>query len=261
MRASTATVRQRLLGHLEESQWVTKVLYALGFAFLTAALAQVRFYAPWNPYVPYTGQVLGVLGAGLLLGPRTGSASMGLYLLLGAAGLPVFADLQAGIGILTGATAGYLFAFPAAAWVTGHLSRRYLSPSNETLLSRLGLAVLAGYFVLFALGSALLGVFGVLATEGLGRTVLVSSAFISVLTLVLWVWSRKETKAVLARMAIGLVGVLVIYAVGWAGLATLTGMTWSQALARGVIQFVPVDLAKAFVAAGATSLALPPEPP
>ncbi len=256
---ATATPRERLLSHLQESAWLTKALYAIGFALITAALAQVRFYAPWNPYVPYTGQVLGVLGAGLILGPRTGSASMGIYLALGAIGLPVFADQQAGLEILLGATAGYLLAFPIAAWITGHLSRRYLDTPSEDLLSRLGLATLAGYLVLFGIGAALLGVFGVLATEGLGLTVLVSSAAIALLTILLWTWSRKESKAFLARLAIALIGVLAIYTVGWIGLAVATEMTWSAALAQGVIQFVPIDMAKAFLAAGATTLALPPE--
>ena len=74
----------------------------------------------------------------------------------------------------------------------------------------------------------------------------------------MWRWSRGESAAFLARTASGLVGLLAVYALGWVGLVTVTGMGWGPALAQGVVQFVPVDLAKGFVAAGATSLLVPP---
>jgi biotin transport system substrate-specific component len=247
-----------VLERLEASAWVEKAAYAVGFALLTALLAQVRVYAPWNPFVPYTGQVLGVLGAGLVLGPWTGYASMLVYLVLGLVGLPVFADGGAGVEVLAGATAGYLFAFPLAAGVTGYLSRRYLDEPGEAALARLGSATLAGYLALFGLGAALLGLTGVLATDGLGPAVLVSSVAIAVLAGMLFAWSRDESRAFLARLAAALVGSLVIYVVGGVGLHLATGMGAEAALANGVLQFVPVDLAKAFVAAGAATALLPP---
>jgi biotin transporter BioY len=113
--------------------------------------------------------------------------------------------------------------------------------------------------LLFVLGAALLGVSGVMAAEGLGRTVLASSALVAAVGGLLWKWSKEESTAFLARMATGLVGVLVIYGLGWIVLALVTGMGFSASLAQGVIQFVPVDLAKVFVAAGATAALLPPE--
>jgi biotin transport system substrate-specific component len=253
-----ASVRHRILERIEHAEWVETLLYVTGFALLTAALAQVRFYAPWNPYVPYTGQVLGVVASGLVLGSRRGSASMIAYLGFGAVGLPVFADYSAGIDVLLGATAGYLYAYPVAAGLVGWLSRRYLEGPDEETLARLGLAALGGYVALFGVGAFLLGVSDVVATQGLGRTVLVSSLLVVGVGGLLWRWSRKESQAFLARMATGLVGVVAIYALGWIGLATATGMGWGPALAQGVIQFVPVDLAKVFVAAGATGALLPP---
>lgn len=253
-----ARLRSRILAHLEDAAWIEKSLYVIGWALLTAALAQIRFYAPWNPFVPYSGQVLGVVGAGLVLGPWMGYASMYVYLLLGALGAPVFADFGAGVGVLLGATAGYLYAFPLAAGLAGSLSRRYLDRPGEETMARLGVLALAGYLVLFGFGVGLLSVSGLLATEGLGRTVLVSSALVCGVAGLLWYWSREESTAFLARMATGLVGVLAIYGLGWVGLATVTGMGWGPALAQGVVQFVPVDLAKVFVAAGASSLLLPP---
>lgn len=260
MGISTATVglRRRIFQRIEEAEWIEKALYVAGFALLTAALAQVRFYAPWNPYVPYTGQVLGVIGAGLVLGPRMGSASMALYVAMGAIGLPVFADYSGGVDVLLGATAGYLYAYPFAAGVTGYLSRRYLDRPGEASMANLGSIALGGHLVLFGVGSFLLGVSDLVATEGMGRTVLVSSVLVAAVGGLIWRWSKDEGTAFLARMAVGLVGVLIIYAMGWVVLAYVTGMGWDTALAQGVVQFVPVDLAKVFVAAGATGLALPP---
>lgn len=253
-----ATFRSQIFDRIEQAAWLEKSLYVVGFALLTAALAQVRLYAPWNPFVPYTGQVLGVVGAGLVLGPAMGAASMALYLALGAVGLPVFADYSGGVGVLFGATAGYLYAYPIAAGITGYLSRRYLEQPGQDTLARLGLGALAGYVLLFGLGAALLGVSDLMATDGLGRTVLVSSVMVAAVGALLWRWSRQEGTAFLARMAIGLVGVLVIYTLGWIVLALVTGMGWTAALAQGVVQFVPVDLAKIFIAAGGAGFLVPP---
>jgi biotin transport system substrate-specific component len=67
--------------------------------------------------VPFTLQSMFVLLAGLLLRPGWAAASMGIYLLLGAVGLPVFSGGQGGLGALMGPTGGFLFAFPLAAAV------------------------------------------------------------------------------------------------------------------------------------------------
>lgn len=65
--------------------------------------------------VPVTLQTVFVLLAGLLLSPGWAAASMALYLGLGAAGLPVFAQGQSGLAALLGPTGGFLLAFPFAA--------------------------------------------------------------------------------------------------------------------------------------------------
>lgn len=86
------------------------------FALLTALGAQIS--VPMAP-VPMTLQSLGVVLSGLILGWRGGAASMVLYLVAGAVGLPVFSDGASGLNALTGPTSGYLFAFPLAAAVAG----------------------------------------------------------------------------------------------------------------------------------------------
>ncbi len=90
---------------------------------LVSLLAQWEVRLPFSP-VPVTGQTLGVLLAGGLLGARRGLQAMLLYLGAGLAGLPVFAGGGAGPFQLLGPTGGYLLGFPAAAWVAGLFAGR-----------------------------------------------------------------------------------------------------------------------------------------
>lgn len=110
--------------------WARRSALVAGFSLLTALAAQV--VVPFYP-VPVTAQTFAVLLTGALLGSRLGALAMILYLAEGAAGLPFF---QAGHGglvyLITSPTAGYLFSYPAAAFVVGALAergwdRRYVS--------------------------------------------------------------------------------------------------------------------------------------
>ena len=103
--------------------WTRSALVVAGFSLLTAAAAQVVVPLPFTP-VPLTGQTFAVLLTGALLGPRLGALAMLAYLAEGAAGLPFFRGGAGGVTHFSGATAGYLLAFPAAAYVTGHLAER-----------------------------------------------------------------------------------------------------------------------------------------
>lgn len=80
--------------------------------------AYVAVPLPWTP-VPMTLQPLFVLLAGAVLGPRAGAGAMAGYLMVGAAGAPVFSLGGAGLPWLLGPTGGYLVAMPAAAWLVG----------------------------------------------------------------------------------------------------------------------------------------------
>jgi biotin transport system substrate-specific component len=91
-------------------------------AALISASAYVAF--PFAP-VPVTLQVFVVTLAALLSSPGWAGAAMGLYVALGAAGLPVFAGARGGIGVLFGPTGGYLFGFVLAS-VLGALARSAL---------------------------------------------------------------------------------------------------------------------------------------
>jgi biotin transport system substrate-specific component len=69
--------------------------------------------------VPITLQTFGVILAGLVLGWRRGSLAVLLYLALGLAGLPIFAEGTGGLVVLSKPSAGYLLAFPFAAALAG----------------------------------------------------------------------------------------------------------------------------------------------
>lgn len=81
----------------------------------------------WFTPVPLTLQPFAVLLLGLLMGPRLAAATLGTYLLEGAAGLPVFTPgfaLGMGMAHLLGPTGGYLMSYPAAAAMVSWLRRR-----------------------------------------------------------------------------------------------------------------------------------------
>ncbi|EMR73558.1 hypothetical protein MBGDN05_00119 [Thermoplasmatales archaeon SCGC AB-539-N05] len=107
-----------------ESNFLYKISLALGFACLTGLLAQFRFYLPWSP-VPITGQTFAVLLAGVLLG-KWGGVSQGMYVGVGALGVPWFAGWNGGIGYLVGPTGGYIVGFIIAAFFIGYFVDRYI---------------------------------------------------------------------------------------------------------------------------------------
>lgn len=61
--------------------------------------------------VPFTMQTFAVFCALLLLGGKDGLAAVGLYLLMGAVGLPVFSGFSGGVGHILGPTGGYIVGF------------------------------------------------------------------------------------------------------------------------------------------------------
>lgn len=95
------------------------------YASLLAALIAAGAYLaiPIGP-VPIVLQNLFVLLSGLLLGPRWGVASVSIYLLAGALGLPVFAGGVGGIGRFAGPTGGYLLGFLPAVYIIGLISNK-----------------------------------------------------------------------------------------------------------------------------------------
>ena len=73
--------------------------------------------------ISVTMQTFGVALALLLLGGKWGTVSIGIYLLLGAVGLPVFSGFRGGIGALAGVTGGFLWGFLISGLVFWSLER------------------------------------------------------------------------------------------------------------------------------------------
>jgi biotin transport system substrate-specific component len=86
-----------------------------------AALGLPGAIAVFGNAVPITLQTMGVMLVGSLLGARKGAMSMVLFLGLVAAGLPLLAGGRGGLGVFAGPSAGYLLAWPLAAWVIGRV--------------------------------------------------------------------------------------------------------------------------------------------
>lgn len=100
-------------------------LRMMAYASLLAALAAAGAYMaiPIGP-VPITLQNFFIILTGLLLGSRWGTAGVGVYLLAGALGFPIFAGGTGGIGRFVGPTGGYLLGYLPAVYVIGLLSEK-----------------------------------------------------------------------------------------------------------------------------------------
>ncbi len=144
------SVKYNLFKWRFESTFTNKVILALGFACLTGLLAQMRFYLPYTP-VPVTGQVFAVLLSGVILGKWYGGLSQGFYTVIGALGVPWFADAKSGIAILLGVTGGYLLGFIAASLVIGWFTDMYTKSRS-----------FIGIFCLMMIGIALIYLAGVI---------------------------------------------------------------------------------------------------
>ena len=124
-------------------KWRSHVLTAL----LAAALCVMAPMAvPIGP-IPISLATLGVYLAAGLLGPWRGTAAVGLYLLLGAVGVPVFSGCSAGFPVLFGPTGGFLWGYLLCVMVAGLLCR-------DDRMGLLPLNLAAGTVALYVAGVA-----------------------------------------------------------------------------------------------------------
>ncbi len=136
------TLRTWARHEVVEDRRARSVIWLAAFVLATALGAHVAVPLPLTP-VPMTLQVLFVILAGAVLGPWLGAAAMVTYLVVGAAGIPVFAS----IGLLA-PSGGYLLAMPAAAFVTGCVA----GPGRSRV--RLLAGLVAGVLVIYVGGVA-----------------------------------------------------------------------------------------------------------
>lgn len=119
--ATALPARSTLVDRVIPRTLVTDAALVIAGTALVAALAQVAI--PLWP-VPVTGQTLAVLLVGASLGAARGAASLGLYALLGAIGLPIYSDAASGWSVLVGPTGGYIIGFVLSAAIVGWAAER-----------------------------------------------------------------------------------------------------------------------------------------
>jgi biotin transport system substrate-specific component len=137
------TIKHFLNLEITLPKFILKVIGVGIFVFLTAIGAYIRVPLFFTP-VPLTMQTLFVVLSGALLKWKYGSISQGLYVILGIAGLPIFAGGASGIGVIFGPTGGYLISFIIASFILGVILER-----NK--YSLLGLIIIFTSVMLFIL--------------------------------------------------------------------------------------------------------------
>ncbi|MEY4499458.1 MAG: hypothetical protein RL319_446 [Actinomycetota bacterium] len=146
----TLVAKPTIVDRLIKRSLAADIALVVAGAALTAVAAQISI--PAYP-VPFTLQTLVVLLVGASLGSRRGLLSLGLYALIGLAGVPVFAPKTdgshvVGVAAFVGPTAGFIFGFIVAAFVVGLLAERKWS-SN---VLKTFVAFVAGSAVIYLIG-------------------------------------------------------------------------------------------------------------
>ena len=98
--------------------------------------------------VPITLQTFAICLAAAMLGWKRGTLSVLIYILLGAVGVPVFAGMSGGIGILAGPTGGYIIGFILTALVVGFAADKWQRKALP-----LTIAMVIGVLLCYAVGT------------------------------------------------------------------------------------------------------------
>ncbi len=124
---------------------------------LTTIGALIAIPIPFSP-VPIVLQNAFVVLTGLLIVPKWAAATLALYLLLGAIGLPIFSGGTGGIARLVGPTGGYLLGYPVAAALCSTIVRARFGPDRVYMYTagsvRLVCAIAVGFLVPYISGVA-----------------------------------------------------------------------------------------------------------
>ena len=124
---------------------VSDITLVFAGVLLTAVAAQIQI--PALP-VPFTFQTLAVLLIGATYGASRGAITMAVYALVGVLGVPVFAGASSGLGVILGATGGFILGFIFAAALIGILAE--LNWSSDAL--RMFVSYVLGSLVIYAIG-------------------------------------------------------------------------------------------------------------
>jgi biotin transport system substrate-specific component len=102
---------------------INKDILMVGSGLLLICLgAMVSIDLPWKDGgIPITGQSLAVLVVGFVLGRNRGLLIIAIYLIMGLAGLPVFANGASGKDMMMGGSGGFLYGFLVGGYICGAL--------------------------------------------------------------------------------------------------------------------------------------------
>lgn len=122
------------------------------FAAITAICSVITIPLGFTP-VPVNLGTLAVFLTGGLLGKKYGTVSIIVYVLVGAAGLPVFSGFRGGTGVLAGPTGGYIIGYIAAAAIIGLLAEKAAARYGEKI-AVYAVSMTTGLLVCYAFGTA-----------------------------------------------------------------------------------------------------------
>ena len=144
MSISTPLLRTAVV---RRSTAMSNTLFIFGGAIFLSVLAQISIPVPGSP-VPVTGQTFGVLLLATSYGVTLSISTIGLYLLAGIAGAPIFANAGHGLDRLLGPTGGYLIGMLLASLILGALAGRKWDQKIASGIT----TMLIGDVVIFAIG-------------------------------------------------------------------------------------------------------------
>ncbi|WP_223701472.1 biotin transporter BioY [Sutcliffiella deserti] len=126
-----------------------EITYAAMFVALMAIGANIT---SWLPFLEVAGIPLSMgpffcVLAGILLGSRLGAMSMFVYLLVGIAGAPVFAQFSSGMGAVLGSSGGFILSYIVTAFVVGLIVEKQAKPGLATFMTASFAGIILIYFI------------------------------------------------------------------------------------------------------------------
>ena len=149
---TSTTLANRLWPEAATQNWLRNAGLAVIGTLIVAAAAHIS--VPMLP-VPMTLQTLAVLAIGAAFGARLGAATLALYAIEGAAGLPVFSPTADGYPGIIGPTGGYIIGFILAAGLVGWFAEKGWDRSIPKML----VACVLGGAILYVPGLAWLATY------------------------------------------------------------------------------------------------------
>ncbi len=103
--------------------------------------------------VPMSMAMLGIVLTACVLGHKRASASIAVYILIGAVGFPVFSGFRGGLPVIFGPTGGYIIAYIPTAVFIGYFTQK-LPQGKVYAVVKLAAVSVVGIAISYAVGTA-----------------------------------------------------------------------------------------------------------